>query len=107
MPVLFAGTALFLERRRGAAWAVIVAGAFAPLPRHVDPIRPDQYPNYEAHGLAIAAFANRILRWPDDTISNALVVVTVVSTALLLLLPWLRPASWRRASRSACSRAGR
>ena len=40
-----------------------------------------QYPNYEAHGLAIIALANRIFRWPAETIEHALITVTIVATA--------------------------
>ncbi len=45
-----------------------------------------QYPNYEAHGLAIIALANRIFRWPADTIEHALVTVTIMATAALALV---------------------
>ncbi len=34
------------------------------------PYSLETYPNYEAHGLAIAAFANRIPKWPAETIEN-------------------------------------
>ena len=70
VPLLFAGTALFLERRRGRWWAVLAAGAFALYLVHITPYSLTQYPNYEAHGLAIIAFANRIFLWPASTISR-------------------------------------
>ena len=50
-----------------------------------------QYPNYEAHGLAIIALANRIFIWPASTIEHALITVTVVATAALVLVPRIRP----------------
>jgi hypothetical protein len=91
-PLLFAGTALFLERRRGRWWAVLAAGAFGLHLVQTTPYSLTQYPNYEAHGLAIIAFANRIFRWPAETIEHALIAVTIVSTLLLLLAPRLRSA---------------
>jgi len=89
-PLLFAGTALFLERRGGRWWAVVAAGCFALYLVRATPYSLTQYPNYEAHGLAIIAFANRILKWPAAEIEHALVVVTIAVTAILALLPRLR-----------------
>ncbi len=89
-PLLFAGTALFLQRRRGAWWAVVAAGCLAFYLVRSTPYSLTQYPNYEAHGLAIIAFANRIFKWPEADIEQALIVVTVVGTAVLVLLPLLR-----------------
>lgn len=94
VPLLFAGTALFFQRGGGRWWAVAVAGCFALYLVRAPPYSLEQYPNYEAHGLAIAAFANRILRWPADTIENVLVAVTVVSTVALAF-------SWRLRGRRA------
>jgi hypothetical protein len=90
VPLLFAGTALFLERRGGRWWAVVAAGCFGLYLVRSTPYSLTQYPNYEAHGLAIAALANRLFRWPTHTIDNALVVVTVTTTVVLALLPRLR-----------------
>lgn len=88
-PVLFAGTALFFQRGGGRWWAVAAAGSFVLYLVRSTPYSLAQYPNYEAHGLAIAAFANRIFRWPTDTIEHALVAVTVVATVVLVLVPLL------------------
>ena len=51
------------------------------------PDRPglDNFPYYEAHGLSILALANREWAWPLGRIENALVVVTLVATALVAL----------------------
>lgn len=88
-PLLFVGTALVLERRGTRWWAALAAGGFALyLVVHV-PYKTELYPYYEAHGLAAAAFANRIWHWPNGTIRNALVGVALVSTAIVLLLRWL------------------
>ena len=85
-PVLFAGTALLLQRRRASVAAVAAATAFALYLVTTTPYTLAQYPNYEAHGLAVAAFANRILVWPDETIETALVTLTLCSAAVLLAL---------------------
>lgn len=90
VPVLFAGTALVLERRRAALWAIAAAGGLALYLVTSTPYGLTTYPNYEAHGLAMAAFANRVLHWPDPTIERALVDATIVSTVLLVLLPLAR-----------------
>lgn len=95
VPLLFAGTALFLERRGGRWWAVVAAACFALYLIHTTPYSLAQYPNYEAHGLAIAALANRIFSWPASSIEQAFGVVILAGTLLLLLLPRLhgrRPA---------------
>ena len=90
VPLLFAGTALFFERRGGRWWAVVAAGSFVLYLVRTTPYSLTQYPNYEAHGLAMIALANRILRWPADTIEHALVTVTIVVTAALALIPRIR-----------------
>ena len=90
VPLLFAGTALFFERRGGRWWAVVAAGIFVLYLVRTTPYSLTQYPNYEAHGLAIIALANRILRWPADTIEHVLVTVTVMATAALALVPRIR-----------------
>ena len=85
-PVVFAATALLLERRRVSAAALAAATAFALYLVTSTPLSLGSYPNYEAHGLSIAAFANRILRWPEPKIETALVLVTIASGVLLFLL---------------------
>ena len=89
-PLLFAGTALFFERRGGRWWAVVAAGCLGLYLVVTMPYSLAQYPNYEAHGLSILAFANRIFRWPEDTIEQFLIGMTVVVTIILALVPWLR-----------------
>jgi hypothetical protein len=90
VPLLFAGTALFLERRGGRWWAVVAAGCFGLYLVRSTPYSLTEYPNYEAHGLAIAALANRLFRWPTETIEHALVAVTIAATVVLALIPCLR-----------------
>jgi hypothetical protein len=90
VPLLFAGTALFFERGGGRWWAVVIAGCFALYLVRETPYSLAQYPNYEAHGLAIIALANRIFRWPGETIQHALTTVTIVVTVALALVPRVR-----------------
>jgi hypothetical protein len=86
-PLAFVATAYLLERAAAPIWAV-VAGAVAvlvmivwvPVDRGID-----NFPYYEAHGLAILALANREWAWPLGRIETALVVATLVGGALLVL----------------------
>ena len=86
-PLAFVATALLLERAAAPAWAVITAGAAVlamimsvPIDRGLD-----NFPYYEAHGLAILALANREWAWPLGRVDTALIVVAVACTGLLLL----------------------
>jgi len=89
-PLLFVGTALVLERRTISLSATVVATAFALYLVATTPYALDTYPNYETHGLAIAAFANRIPKWPAETIETALVLVALGSGLALLALRHVR-----------------
>ncbi len=87
-PLAFVATAYLLERAAALAWALVVSGAavlalvvWTPIDRGLD-----NFPYYEAHGLAILALANREWAWPRGRIETALVVVAVVSTILLVLV---------------------
>ena len=62
-PLLFVGLALAARAAPGLAprsWPRLPS----PSTSCGDAVRAAHYPNYEAHGLAIAAFANRIRRGP-------------------------------------------
>jgi len=96
-PPLLVGAALFLSRRDSPVWAVLVATAAVLYVVVTSPYSLVNYPNYEAHGLAIAAFANRVLRWPDGTIQTVLVVVALSSAALLAAVALTRSARLARA----------
>ena len=89
-PILFAGTALFFQRRGGRSWAIVAAGGFVLYLVRGTPYGLTEYPNYEAHGLAIAALANRIFRWPTSTIEHTLTAVTIAATILLVLVSRIR-----------------
>ena len=87
-PLAFVATAYLLHRAAAPAWAVVVSGlvvlgliVWTPIDRGLD-----NFPYYEAHGLAILALANREWHWPRDRIETTLVLLTLVSTAVLLLV---------------------
>jgi hypothetical protein len=89
-PILFAATALAFARGVGRAWAIAVAAILTVCVVAVVPLRLNEYPYYEAHGLAIAAFANRELGWPEGRIENALFVVCLLALAVVVALRVLR-----------------
>jgi hypothetical protein len=91
-PLLFAATALALARGVGRAWAIAVAAVGALYVVNAVPIVL-LYPYYEAHGLAILAFANRELGWSEETISNALIVVSLIAVAIVVALRLVRRGS--------------
>ena len=71
-PILFAATALAFARGIGRGWAIAGAGVFTLYVVAATPLHLDNYPYYEAHGLSIAAFANREFGWPEGRIEGAL-----------------------------------
>ena len=87
-PLAFVATAYLLERAAAPIWAVLVGGAAilavvvsVPINRGLD-----NFPYYEAHGLAILALANREWAWPQGRIEIALVVAALSAVAALLLV---------------------
>jgi hypothetical protein len=91
-PLLFAGTALAFTRGVGRTWAIVVAAVATVYVVNAVPIVL-QYPYYEAHGLAILAFANRELGWSEGTIEDALIVLSLVAVAIAVALRLLRRGS--------------
>ena len=89
-PLLFAGTALFLERPAKRFVALAGAALVALYVLLTTPYELDKYPYYDAPGLAIAALPNRLWRWEDGQIEQALVVVLLVSVALLVARSFVR-----------------
>ena len=69
---------------------MVAATAFAVYLVVTTPYALETYPNYETHGLAIAAFANRIPKWPADTIETVLVLVALASGLAVVALRFLR-----------------
>ena len=92
-PILFVATALAFARGVGRGWAIAGAAVFTLYVVTAVPLRLDQYPYYEAHGLSIAAFANRELAWSEGTIEGVLVAACVVGFAVAVALKLLRPHS--------------
>jgi hypothetical protein len=88
-PVLFAATALAVHRGMGRTWAIAAATAFTAWVVAAVPLRLGEFPYYEAHGLSIAALANRKLSWPEVRIENALLLVCLVSFAAVLALKFV------------------
>lgn len=85
-PVLLVATALAFSRGIRRWWA-IAAATLVTLYVVVDtPLRLDQYPYYEAHGLSIAAFLNRELRWPEGTIQATLIVICLLALGVAIAL---------------------
>jgi hypothetical protein len=89
-PLVFAGTALVLERLDAPWWAAVPAGALVLWAVAVTPTKVELYPYYEAHGLSILALANRAWEWPNGRIETAVVVIAVVATAIVVALGFLR-----------------
>jgi hypothetical protein len=89
-PILFTSTALAFHRGIGRVWAVAGAALVTLYAVTVVPLRLDQYPYYEAHGLSIAAFANRELGWSEGAIEGVLVVACIVSLAVVVALELFR-----------------
>lgn len=92
-PILFIATALAFARGVGRGWAIAGAAVFTLYVVTATPLRLDQYPYYEAHGLSIAAFANRELGWSEGTIENVLVAACVLGLIVAVALKLLRPHS--------------
>lgn len=92
-PVLFAATALAFVRGIGRTWAIAGAAIFTIYVVAATPLHLDTYPYYEAHGLSIAAFANRKLGWSEGTIEATLIAVCVVALVVVVTLKLLRPRS--------------
>ncbi|MFO7571264.1 MAG: hypothetical protein R6W48_01505 [Gaiellaceae bacterium] len=88
-PLLFAATALAFARGVGRSWAIALGSAIVLYVLLATPIEL-QYPYYEAHGLAILAFANRELGWPEGRIEGALVVTFLAALAVVIALRVLR-----------------
>jgi hypothetical protein len=92
-PILFVSTALAFHRGVGRGWAVAGAALMTLWVITIVPLRLDQYPYYEAHGLAIGTFFNREFAWSEDVIQGVLIGVFVASLAVVLALRVLRRGS--------------
>ncbi len=92
-PILFAATALALVRGVGRGWAIAGATVFTVYVVTEVPLRLDNYPYYEAHGLSLPAFLNREWGWPEGRIESTLLIACVVSVAILVALRYVRRGS--------------
>jgi hypothetical protein len=90
VPVLAVGTALLLERRAARWWAVLATGGLAVYLVTTTPLSFAAFPNYNAHGLAIASLPNRLWSWTFETVETTLLWVALVATALVLAVGLLR-----------------
>jgi hypothetical protein len=89
-PVLFAASALAIHRGFGRWWAIAGAALFTLYVVPGTPLHLSQYPYYEAHGLEMAAFANRELGWSEGVIGGALWVTCALAIAVVLALRLVR-----------------
>ena len=88
-PILFAATALALVRGVGRGWAIAGATVFTVYVVTEVPLRLDNYPYYEAHGLSMPAFLNREWGWPEGRIETTMLIACFVSAAILVALRYL------------------
>ena len=89
-PILFAATAMAIARGIGRGWAIAAAAVFTVYVVASTPLHLDSFPYYEAHGLSIAAFANRKLGWPEGRIETALIVVCALALIFAIAIRSLR-----------------
>jgi hypothetical protein len=89
-PVLFAATALAIHRGVGRWWAVAAATVFTLYVVPGTPLHLSEFPYYEAHGLEMPAFANRVLGWPEGTIKAALWIACIAAFAVVVALRLLQ-----------------
>ena len=92
-PILFAASALALARGVGRGWAIAGATVFTVYVVTEVPLRLDNYPYYEAHGLSMPAFLNREWGWPEARIETALLIVCFTSLTIVVALRLLRRGS--------------
>ena len=88
-PILFIATALAFARGVGRGWAVVGAAVFTLVVVVSTPLNLDKFPYYEAHGLSIAAFANRELSLSEGTIETVLVAACILAFLVVVALKLL------------------
>jgi hypothetical protein len=102
-PLAFVATAIILERVRPPIWAVAGSAAVVFATLVATPVNRgvEQFPYYEAHGLAILAFLNRELSWPLERIETAATLAAIVGGLLLVGVGVLRGRGGRAGSAAA------
>ncbi len=91
-PILLAATAMAFARGSGRGWAIGLAAVVTVYVVNAVPVVL-RYPYYEAHGLAILAFANRELSWSEARIDRALLVTSLIAVAVAVALRFVRRGS--------------
>ena len=89
-PVLFAAAGLAIHRGVGRWWAIAAGTIFTLYVVQATPLHLNEFPYYEAHGLEMPAFANRVLGWPEGTIRTALWICGISAFAVVVALRLLR-----------------
>ncbi len=84
-PLLFTGTALALARPRLHPVGLVVAAAVTFYVIVTTPFL-ENYPYYDAPGLAIPALANRFWRWDGPRVEHVLLLVLLLCAAILVAL---------------------
>lgn len=92
-PILFIATALAVARGVGRIWAIAGAAVFTVYVVTATPLSLETYPYYEAHGLSIAAFANRELGLSQGAIEGLLIGACIVALLAVVALKLLRRGS--------------
>ena len=85
-PILLSATALAFARGVGRGWAIAGAAIVTVYVVAATPLHLENFPYYEAHGLAIAAFANRKLGWTESAIEAVLIGMCVVALLVVVAL---------------------
>ncbi|MFN8223076.1 MAG: glycosyltransferase family 39 protein [Gaiellales bacterium] len=85
-PLAFVATGLVLDRLRPPAVAVVAASAVVVGALVWTPVwyGVRNFPYYEAHGLAIVAFLNRELSWPEVRIETAAWLAPIIAGTIVL-----------------------
>jgi hypothetical protein len=94
VPLVFVGTALWLDRPRLRWWSLAAAVGFVAYLVVATPYQLTTVPASDSFGVAIAQMANRNLAFAHGGIERALIVALVVSVALLLGPRLLRARPW-------------
>lgn len=84
-PLLFAGTGLWLERRRVRLVPLALSAGFALSVILITPYQMDRRLYGDALGLAVLENANRVLAWTPSTARTVLIVFLAISVAVLLV----------------------
>jgi hypothetical protein len=90
-PLLFAGTALFLQQRRLNLGALALAGGFSLYLVLTTPYEMQLHFVYDTPGVAILEQANRRLSWTPGDARTALLALLAVAVAVPLAVHLLRP----------------